>query len=81
MGVVNGLSPSFKDSLVSTATGVGALPSRDTVRFTTAAWASGKKSKRPPGVPPGVGAGGMRAAIGDRAGTGLCAPQAAGCGW
>lgn len=35
----------FKGSLVSTATGVGALPSRDTVRFTTAAWASGKKSK------------------------------------
>lgn len=43
----------FKGSPVSTATGVGALPSRDTVRFTTAAWASGKKSKWPPGSRPG----------------------------
>ncbi|OBS68552.1 hypothetical protein A6R68_02915 [Neotoma lepida] len=38
------------------ATGVGALPSKETVRFTTAAWVSGKKSKWPPG-PAGGGSG------------------------
>ncbi|KAH0516579.1 Scavenger receptor cysteine-rich domain-containing group B protein [Microtus ochrogaster] len=38
--------PAARGSPVSTATGVGALPSRDTTRFTTAAWASGKKSGR-----------------------------------
>jgi hypothetical protein len=56
VGVVNGLLVPFKGSLVSAATGVGASPSRDTVWLTTAARASGKKSKWPcPGPAGGLG--------------------------
>lgn len=83
--MVNGLLVPFKGSSVSTATGVGALPSRDTMRFTTAAWASGKKSKWPcPGSGRGWERVGPGAAIGSllpqaiHFGTGLYAPQAGG---
>lgn len=71
-------------SLVAAATGIGALPSRDITLFTTAAWASGKKSKWPC---PGPAGGGSRwdpgcnrepALQAIHPGTGLCAPQAVG---
>lgn len=85
-----GLLVPFKYSRcpVSAATGVGALPSRETALFTTPAWALGKKSKW---QSLGSTAGWERVGLGlcPRTGSpspaplaaGLCAPQAGGCGW